>query len=273
MKIAVISTIKFNSTSLKKAFEAGLKGATHKVVEKVGFVRNDMDQAVLGLDDLQKYDLIVTVGGLALAIAALNILKSAGDVPFISLVGGKVADTFPGKITKNFWGGVLLNTFGHNDDRVFHLTGDDNMGMHKFPASDICLLVNPHSGCYAEETANWPPQCGKIYEAGTKDEIKSKLMDFKSSGSLAIIISADPFFQDNMDTLIPAANETDKHVCYPLQDYAMNGSQKLLAKKHTLHGPSLVAAYTLLGEKAGKVMSDEGARVITPVPTQVVDPQ
>jgi hypothetical protein len=72
----------------------------------------------------------------------------------------------------------------------------------------------------------------------------------------AIVMSADPFFQDTMDELIDAANGTGRYICYPLQAYENTGGTHLPTHgKATLFGPSLVGAYKLLGQLASIVLN------------------
>jgi hypothetical protein len=276
-KIAIISTIKYKQTPLKVAFENGLaNAATFDIEDQVGFTPNSLESAVLKYDNLATYNLIVTVGGLAAAIAALSVLNSAGDVPFISLVGGRVCSQFPGTITGRFYGGINLLTFDYNNERSRHLTGEDGTGVHNFPAAQICLLVNQNSGCYTEETRNWPiPPRGKIISVTDKTSMINAFADANLAGLSAMIISADPLFQDNMSPLIDAANgSTLQHVCYPLLDYAnaANAGHKPKAGHHTLHGPNLTDAYKRLGTKAAWIIANNKHSSFDAIPNEVHDP-
>jgi hypothetical protein len=275
-KIAIISTIKYNNTPLKTAFEVGLGNAAASVVkDQVGFALQDLETAVLGYDNLATYDLIVTVGGLPAAIAARAVLTSTGDVPFISLTAGRVCPSFPGTISGRFHGGINLTTFDYNNERFRHLTGENGSG-HAFIPSEICLLVSPSSGCYDEETRNWPnPPRGKIISA-TDDQSMIHAFDNPNLvGLKAMIISAAPLFQDNMSDLIDAANNsTLQHVCYPLQDYTNAGKpgHRPNGGHHTLHGPNLADAYKRLGAKAAWIVTNKKASTFDAIPNEVHDP-
>jgi hypothetical protein len=275
-KIGIISTIKYKQTALKTAFELGLaNAATFDVNDQVGFNLQNLETAVLGYDDLATYDLIVTVGGLAAAIAARAVLTSTGDVPFISLIGGRVCPQFPGTITGRFYGGVNLVTFDYNNERFRHLTGDNGSG-HNFGAAEICLLVNSNSGCYNEETRNWPvPPRGKIISVSSKATMISAFANSNLTGLKAMIISADPLFQDNMSDLIDAANVSIlHHVCYPLQDYANTSNPGHTPKPghHTRHGPTLTDAYQSLGKKAAWIIANKKPSTFDAVSNEAHDP-
>jgi hypothetical protein len=221
-------------------------------------------KAVSTYDKSGSYNLIVTLGGLVAAEYALNNVK---NVPFISLFGGRLAG-FVGTLTGQFYGGVALETFDFNNERIRHLKGDD-ASSHKFSEALICLLINPSSGCYAEEKANWR-FAGPIIQASDDQGIKDTFSNIDKSLQ-AMIVSADPIFTYNMDDLVDAANKTSLHMCYPFQEYS-NASNKPNKGKHTLHGPSLVDAHTRLGEMASWIVTNNKAASVEAVPGTVQDP-
>jgi hypothetical protein len=93
------------------------------------------------------------------------------------------------------------------------------------------------------------------------------------------VISADPFFYDNMQKLIDAANRSNKFICYPLQDYNNAAVLARPPQSGILYGPSLVGpggvtgAIWDLGHMAGKLYNTPGttfnpqleANIITPI--------
>ena len=182
--------------------------------------------------------------------------------PF-SLVGGTTSN-FPGTAPPaSFYGGVTLESFGHNADRLDHLTGKSAAHAHNFPLAQIALLINPDSSVGADESLRWPSDGGHIYQARDKTTIQSELGNFAGSNHTAIIISADPFFTDNLEYVIQQANGTSKHVCYPFQEYANAsagaGHPHPTHNKHTLHGPKLLDAYQQLGQVVASVISSGAA--------------
>jgi hypothetical protein len=258
--IGVISTIKYIGTNLEANFRRGVdnepwwRAATP--LDSIGYDNGPLDLAVDQFNKDANVGLIVTVGGVASAIAA----KRRATKPFISLIGDKLPD-FPGTIDGNFYGGVSLNTFRNNDARVDHLSRPP----HRLAPSEICLLSNPRSVYAAIETGLWlqsSPRRGDIITASTIPEITQAFAKFVQDGTLrAMIISADGFFQENKDFLIDKANASNKRVCYPFQIFAnTDGAHKPTGGRHTLHGPKLATAYFTLGQKAAQVISSNGSR-------------
>jgi hypothetical protein len=142
--------------------------------------------------------LIVTAGGLTAARAAFQYATK----PFISLFGGTTVD-FPGTIRNNFYGGVFLDTVNHNDNRVRHLNGLGHQ------SANICLLINPDSKLASTEKQKWQtanPVRGKIFEARDLQGIADAFAEFLKTGPgftlTAMVVSSDPYFQDNKGFLI-----------------------------------------------------------------------
>jgi hypothetical protein len=261
--IGVVSTITFVSTDWEYAFTAGLDDETWylqgAVQQNVGFTSAALQTAVGTVNSNGSVTHVVTVGGLAAAIAACAYGNAnAGAKPFLSLVGGTSAD-FPGTAPPaSFQGGVSLESFSHNGDRLDHLTGRDGRGAHQLQDQDIALLINPDSAVGTAEQLRWPSDGGVIYTARSQTEIQTAFNTFASSHHKAVIISADPFFTQNMEYLIQQANPKNKHVCYPFQEYKNTGAGKTHPKhnNHTLHGPSLSDAYTRLGAIVSDIINN-----------------
>src|SRR4029077_10668689 len=96
---------------------------------------------------------------------------------------------------------------------------------------------------------------GRIINARNPQEIGTAFTDFANDNNLrAMIVSADPVFQDNKDFLVDKANGSNKYMCYPLQIYANTGGAHHPHGHHTLHGPKLATAYYTLGIKAAEVI-------------------
>jgi hypothetical protein len=254
-KLGIISNISFTNP-LKKGFDDGLhSAATYDVTDNIMYDPAKLATAVSTYDNAGTYDLIVTLGGLVAAEYALNNVRS---VPFISLFGGRLYG-FTGTLTGQFYGGVALETFDFNNERMRHLKGH-----HKFNESLVCLLINPNSGCYKEELRNWRFP-GPIIRASNNQEIKDAFSNIDKSFK-AMVVSADPIFTANMNDLVDAANNTGLHMCYPFQEYS-NASKKPNKGKHTLHGPSLVEAHTALGEMAEWIVNNNKPASVAAVST------
>jgi hypothetical protein len=78
----------------------------------------------------------------------------------------------------------------------------------------------------------------------------------------ALIISADPFFQDNKVTLINAVNgwlKAGQSVCYPFADYVgVPGTTAVPPGASAFwFGPKLSDAYTLLGQVAVQALQTQ----------------
>jgi hypothetical protein len=270
--IGIISSIRYAGTNLEANFKRGVGNDAWcnaaAPTENLGYgVDGALRTAVINFNGNAAVGLIVTVGGLVSAVSALKYSTK----PFLSLIGGKTPQ-FSGAITGRFYGGVNLHTFNDNDTRFTYLT------THKgFLPSQICLLSNPNSSMAPVETgaAQWPsPPRGRVIQASTDAEISNAFVSFRNDANLrAMIVSADPFFQDDKQNLINAANGSGKYVCYPLQIYAnTGGTHQPNAGQHTKHGPSLATEYYNLGVKANSVITHDRASTLDDAGTQVDPP-
>jgi hypothetical protein len=260
--IGGISTIAFraNNAPWEAAFTAGLGGNAAWYVapalrEIVGFGQAALQAALTTLNGDNTVSHIVVVGGVSAAKAAWSYgQNNANAKPFFCLAGGTTPD-FPGiHGPASFYGGMILESFGHNADRLDHLKGRSAAHKYNFQNSEIALLVNPDSPANAdEEKLRWPRDGGTIYEANNLNTIQARLADFAASAHQALIISADPLFTQNMDDVIQG-HPANKHVCYPFQDYGASAHHPPHGR-HTLHGPSLSDAYSGLGQIVAAVIS------------------
>jgi hypothetical protein len=271
--IGILSTIRYQGTNLETNFRKGVNNDgwcdASGPLDKLGYDKKALAGAVSSLSSNPEVGLLVTVGGVAPAIAALR----HSTKPFISLVGGTIAE-FPGTIAGNFCGGVTLETFAHNNERFNHLTGvNGKPPHHHFTPSQICLLINPDTACATDEMGLWPsPPRGRIFKARNENEIIQVFTEFQRDNTLAaMIVTADPIFQVHKNALIAAANASNKHVCYPLQIYANTGAQHTpTPHRHTLHGPKLATAYHALGQKAATLIRNNGTpSTLDPAETEI----
>jgi hypothetical protein len=264
--IGVVSTIQFTGTPFEDNLKKGVRdgnspGASvyyRTPFEGLGSDQTALRTAVESLSNDKNVGLIVTVGGMASAIAA----KKYAALPFLSLIGGTITPDFPGTITGMFYGGVNLDNF---DPRIHsdYLSGRP----HRFDLSKICLLADPNSVIAATQKAYWlsVPR-GPIFWAGDKAAIAQAIADFKADTGLeAMVVSVAPLFQDQKELLIREANkDPKKHMCYPFQAYANTGHTHPAPGHHTKHGHKLASAYYDLGVKAGSVLKNDAPSSLTP---------
>jgi hypothetical protein len=247
--VGIVSNIKYKTTNLQKNFDRGLDQSqwARVVRDEVGYDAKALADAVAYVNAQTSIGLIVTVGGVTTARAALNAQLTK---PFISLIGDAIPD-FPGTIRDWFYGGINLENFRRNPKRVARL------GERGFVPNEICLLCNPNSATTPLETDEWrnaKPSRGDIFSAENLQEIDDAFTKFTQAGTLrAMIISSDGFFQDSKDKIKAAAKRSGKFVCYPLQIYS-EGNHPLPGGKSRRHGPKLATAYFDLGQKAAKVI-------------------
>ena len=150
-------------------------------------------------------------------------------------------------------------------------------------SADISLLYNSTSKLAKDELSawqqvNWPisasqqvnwPMWGSDDDGNAGPAIpinvrKSFNSAFDNIETPVIIISADPHFQDNKDSLIQAANASGKFVCYPLNNYRnKEGTHRPAGGRSMLFGPKLEDAIKLMGTLAAARLQD-GTR---PTPT------
>jgi hypothetical protein len=265
--IGVISSVQYTTTSLQANFERAVRNEGQAAWLKPGAIHENVGYDIDGplrtaVEDLNnnhpEVGVIVTVGGLVAAIAAR---RYSANKPFLSLIGGTLPMDFPGTIAGQFYGGINLHTFSDNDTRFTSLT----QAPANFSASQICLLSNPNSAMANVETTNWPsPPRGKILTARNDAEIRSAFTEFRTTATLAaMIISADPFFQDHKEVVIEAANDSMKYVCYPLQVFANNGGRhQPHPNRHRKHGPKLATEYYNLGAKTAAVIRSGAASTL-----------
>jgi len=264
--IGLMSTISYHGKDLETNFRRGVGNDqwcdAANPIDNTGYSDAALQTAIGQFNGNGSVGLIVTVGGVTAARAA----KQYATKPFISLFGGTTAE-FPGTIRDNFYGGVFLDTVNHNDDRVQHLNGLGHQSAH------ICLLINPDSKLASVEKPKWQTAAGaargKIFEARDLQGIAAAFAEFSRTDTTprltAMVVSSDPFFQENKDYLIGLANKSKKRVCYPFQTYENTGGQQPRPHHHTLYGPDLATAYYTLGQKAATVINSGQPSTLVPV--------
>jgi hypothetical protein len=265
--IGVISTIKFTGLSLEDNFKKGVHNGYRsgsfpyyaQPQENLGYDDQKLGKAIDVLNKNDKVGLIVTVGGVAAAIAAKKYIDK--NKYFLSVFAA--APDFDDTITGSFWGGIDLATAQYNSNRLDYLC---NKLLHIKP-QQVCLLSNPDNIAWRKaEEKTWTG--GRIIDARDPGEFVKALSDFDKDGNLrAMIVSGAPTFQDQKDKLIGEANKYKKHVCYPFQIYANQGKVPTPNNGyHTLHGPKLATAYYHLGKKVGEALDGSKASTVDPAP-------
>jgi hypothetical protein len=149
-------------------------------------------------------------------------------------------------------------------------------------SSDISLIYNPASPLVIPELkawqSAWPPLATNIADAGPGGPAipvnvnRSFAGAFETITTKAVIVSADPFFNENKETLIQAANASGKFVCYPLNNYQNAGGTKPAAGHSMLAGPGLEGAIVRMGTLAGQCLLPNSGNITpafstTPLPS------
>jgi hypothetical protein len=238
--IGVMSSVPYES-SFKNALEPNVPGVAFITPQDDA---TDLKQVVRNLNN--KVDCIVTLGGfIAYAAAARYSTK-----PFFSVAG-----EVPNPVAAKCWGGVSLESWTYNKDRVKYLI---QQGYNTKGA--ISLYYNPNSRIARDEVNDWKNNLYPNYRTAqgenvlVKNPIKAMKTstnddgDFDSTGnninSTAVIVSPDPFFHKKHNPLVSKLNTVaNLYVCYPLQNY---GDSHPNGGSAVLYGPKLEEAITRL---------------------------
>jgi len=258
--VGIISTISI-TRDMKQAINNGL--ANPSVRLKFAYVGsykpNKMKKKFQKFNNNANVKIVMTLGGNKTYAAAVQYSQK----PFVSLVGLTPAQF---NLCK---GGVTLNSSGGNQARVDHLVTD-----LKKTKTKIALLCNPNSAMNAAEEEDWVDTlgmpAGNIFHAGKDTSVDENDTDtyetafaaITLAGMQAVIVSADPFFQETMDELVADANDAGVYMTYPLQDYKKAWEAPTMGSA-TLQGPDLLMAYSQLGGVAASVLmtgADQGFR-------------
>jgi predicted enzyme related to lactoylglutathione lyase len=244
--IGVVSSIKFTG-QLKQAVAKGgnFSAAQLSVADSLGYSQTAIQTALSTFNSDSNIKLIITVGGGITYQAAANLGLTK---PFISIVGET-----PTNQAAQCYGGVTLQSVQEDIDRIGYLTNAKGINS---PAA-IGLYYNPNSAMATNEKAQWPG--GQVVAATVPNNSNNYAGDLGNFGNTttAIVVSADPFFQDTKEALIAAANNITQYVCYSVQEFGnANGKSKPKHGKATMHGASLQDAYSLIGILAQNVLAN-----------------
>jgi hypothetical protein len=257
--VLVVSTIPFSGSNFETQFKAGLGtiSGTYNANENQGYDPQTLETDVRNAGNAT---LVVTVGGLKAAQAALNV----GTVPFISLAGGTAG--FTDTTSRIFLGGICLDTYKHNIDRINYL-----MNKLTITADQICLLYNGNSAVSATEEQQFTyTQNADIdpTNVATANAIYTAAFDAigqitdatgNSPGIQAIIVSADPFFTQTKEQLKFVASKYAYYMMYPLKEYRTGTPPK--HAHSTTHTPNddLPTVYRKMGVKAKNILGGQSA--------------
>jgi putative tryptophan/tyrosine transport system substrate-binding protein len=118
----------------------------------------------------------------------------------------------------------------------------------------IVLLVNPnYAGTKAiirdvQEAARAKGVQLHILKARTESEIDAAFASLVQPGAVALLVGTDPFFLSRREQLVALASRHAVPAIYYVREYAAAGG--LIS-----YGPSITAAYRLLGTYAGKILN------------------
>lgn len=271
--IGVVASIKCEP-SFKSYFEGALKGNLAAAVpytqptykDGLGYRSADLQSQIAYFNSpATQVGLIVTVGGNVAFNAAKDYANAnPASKPFLSLVGA-----VPSAVPASCWGGVSLESWRKNEDRVLDLI--NNSG---FAASQsISLFYNQNSAMSSDEINDWMRLSG-IYPQVNPNPVNAMLGGANNSSDYAtsvadlydgaVIISADPYFHRTREQLIQQLNifvsqNPKNYVTYPLYNYENRGGTNKPTPGHaTLLGPRIEDAITVLGMLAA-VTTNSGA--------------
>jgi hypothetical protein len=250
--VSVVSSIPV-TPAFKQTFEAALNPAGAPVINPTYFPNLGFGQGLVNQIKSVKSGIIVTLGGLVSFSAA----NKNSSMPFVSLLGGTPymgGQPFPTPGTGQFYGCVSLDIFAADLQRVAYLgqpPQPPRLGGPYTP-QQICLLYDSRTPMADAELNQWPG--ATPVEAHTTADITKA---FQSTINVpAVIVSASPFYHQSMETLIQAANNSGKYVCYPLDNYRnLKGKNQPKHGWATFYGPPLETGLTMLGTMARTVLN------------------
>jgi hypothetical protein len=258
--IGIVSSIGYDA-KMTTAFNAGLSplNPTQTVLDKLKFKTQNIQTAIQQLNADTTIGLIVTFGG----NFTCNVANQYATKPFISLVGGLLPNS-PQPPSGQFTGAVSLESWGTDAARIADLV----QVKPKANASDIWLLYDPRASMTPTELGNWTGGGAMPATNGIKDPTTFGL-DFANipNTAKAVVISAAPYFLQQREDLIKAANATNFYICYPLVRYRnTGGTNQPTPDKATLYGPDLcegaTSAYELMGIMANAILSGQAPNAL-----------
>jgi hypothetical protein len=208
---------------------------------------------------------IITLGGrIAYDRMVAATSNNTNTLPFVSLLGAAPAN--PPNLCH---GGVSLESYQHNADRVDYLVQQNGFG-----PDTISLFYNQYSPLQQDEINHWNnviratyPNLGNPVQAfqGAAPTANDYATTVPNIPTQHVTVSADPFFHKTKGRLVAAFNGTNKYVCYPLHNYE-NANPHPNANFATLLGSTLEFAIKVLGVVAALAINGH------PINTFIKDP-
>jgi len=263
-KLGTLSSI--DISSFDAAVQYGFGSNNYAKRDRKKYVSSDLKQAKNDLINIENCNVLATVGG---TVVHKAIVGDSNNVPFVSVLGDTLdLSNLPSLGACK--GGISLNSWRSNKARVSYLIKKFATIDPSFTVSNIGLYYNSNSAMSPDEISDWnnnpaiglaKPMTGATRDAlGNPQNADTFAQDLNNTSGFfpdtvkAIVISADPFFQDNKNSLIYALNTwlvqdaTRKYIMYPLQDYRnTGGTSQPTGGKATLYGPDLKMVFRVLG--------------------------
>jgi hypothetical protein len=266
--IGIVSSVGYDA-KMTTAFNAGLGALnpTQTVLDKLKFKTKKIKAAIQQLNADTTIGLIVTFGG----NFTWNVASQYATKPFISLIGGLLPNN-PTPPSGQFAGAVSLESWDTDAARITDLV----QVKPKVNESDIWLLYDPRASMTPTELANWTGGGEMPATNGISDPTKFSL-DFANipNTAKAVVISAAPYFLQQREDLIKAANATNFYICYPLVRYRnAGGTNQPTPDRATLFGPDLCegagSAYELMGAMANTILSGQAPNALMDAPQRII---
>jgi putative ABC transport system substrate-binding protein len=193
----------------------------------------------------QNVELLVAAGGIVSALAAIDAARPSG-IPVLYVVG---RDPSRDGIT-NYPKAVGINVKTSDLIPVRH----DELKAAIGGNSNIFLLVNPGTRVASDEK---PPFGGKHAEASSPGELHSAFKRFRQQNVAGVVVSADPFFNTQRQTIVDLAAKFGIPASYPWTDYVEAGG--LISR-----GSNLRRVYLKLGATAAELLSGTALEKLDP---------
>jgi hypothetical protein len=207
----------------------------------------ELDNTIKNWDADPAIDLIAAVGGLVSAHAAAKFCQHK---PFLLLYG--TTPNLPNN--PHLRGAVNLDLIAKDVDRHDEVCSLYNITDPK----KICLIWNANSKMGKDEKKSWVTDNGwplnEKVSKNSHNDIAKAFQDAKADGAKGVVVSGDPYFTSQKDALVAAANASGLKVCYPFGAYKAANPAPTPGSA-VIFGPSLDAAYTMIGEKTGTILT------------------
>jgi hypothetical protein len=251
--VGVVSSVQFTATPLYDAFVAGLQttgwGLANLVPPKEERGNyGALIQDVRDFNNMEAVTVIAAVGGLpsALAAAAHSTKK-----PYLVLLGAKTTSLDPNHLLR---GGVNLNAPGLNIARNGYLAQRPHLP--PIDPNRICLMYDQtNSELTRIELPAWQAHNWPTVNVIINNHVPNFVKAFQDAQHVAdaAVVSSDPLFSYQRDSLVQEANNSGMPVCYPFEYDGQGGTMPNPGSMW--YGPDLVAAYQSMGVEVGHVLS------------------